>query len=46
MTKPDVDEKAKYFESIFSVASQGIVFVDQGGIILRVNPAFAKNTGL
>jgi len=45
MTKPDVDEKAKCFESIFSVASQGIVFVDQNGIILRVNPAFTKILG-
>ena len=45
MSKPDVDEKAKYYEGIFKIASQGIIFVDHQGIILRVNPSFEKILG-
>ena len=45
MIKLGVNEKAQYFEGIFKVASQGIIFVDHEGIIFRVNPAFEKILG-
>ena len=44
-SKPDVDEKAKYFDGIFNIASQGIIFVDHEGLIFGVNPAFEKILG-
>ena len=45
MSKQGVNEETQYFERIFNVTSQGIVFVNQDGIILRVNPAFVKIMG-
>ena len=45
MSKPGVNETAQYFEGILTNAHEGIVFVDQDGIILRVNPALTKILG-
>jgi len=38
-------EEADSFESIFTASIDGIVFVDETGLIERVNPAFAKLFG-
>ena len=45
MSKTGVNKAAQYFESIFVIAHDGIVFVDHEAIILRVNPAFTKIFG-
>jgi len=45
MSKLGVNETAQYFEGILTTAHEGIVFVDQDGIILRVNPTFTKILG-
>ena len=38
-------QKARYFESLFDVVSEGIVFVDTDGIILKANTALARILG-
>jgi PAS domain S-box-containing protein len=45
MNKQGVNEIAQCFEGIFTVAHESIIFVDQEGIILRVNSAFTKFFG-
>ena len=45
MNNPDVNKAAQYFESIFTVAHEGIIFVDHEGIILRINPALTEILG-
>ncbi|MBW2555275.1 MAG: PAS domain-containing protein, partial [Deltaproteobacteria bacterium] len=45
MSKQGVNKETQYFKSIFTVAHEGIIFVDQEGIILRVNPAFTNIFG-
>ena len=45
MNNSDLNKAAQYFESIFAVAHDAIVFVDQAGIILRVNSTFTKIFG-
>ena len=45
MKKPDINEATQCLESILTIEINGIVVVDQEGIILRVNPAFTKILG-
>ncbi len=45
MNKQGVNEIAKYFEDIFNIAHEGIIFVNHKGVILRINPAFTKILG-
>ena len=45
MSKPGVNEAAQYFEDIFNITHEGIIFVNHKGVILRINPAFTKILG-
>ena len=45
MKELDVNKAAHYFEGIFEVASEGIIFVDHEGIVLR-SARIYENPGL
>ena len=45
MKKQGVNKIAQCLEGIFTVAHESIIFVDQEGIIVKVNSAFTKFFG-
>lgn len=45
MTEINPRNKEHYFDSIFNLVSEGIVAIDHGGIIFRINAAFTKILG-
>ena len=45
MNNSDLNKAAQYFESVFTVSHEGIIFVDHEGTILRINPALTEILG-